>query len=76
MAEKLEKLKRIPLIGFFMDRSFFHYLWTGGAWTVLGVFLTWFFIDILKIPTIAASSVVIGGTFIARYVVFRLLKIM
>lgn len=76
MQEKLEKLKQVPVVGFFIDRSFFHYLWTGGVWTVLGIFFTWFFIDVLRIPTIIASSVVIGGTFILRYVAFRWLKIM
>lgn len=76
MQEKLEKFKKIPIIGFFAEKSFLHYLWTGGAWTILGIFFTWFFIDILKIPTIIASTIVIGGTFIARYIAFRLLKIM
>ena len=74
--ETLEKFKKTPLLGFFMEKSFLHYVWTGGAWTILGIFLTWFFIDILEIPTILSSTVVIGGTFILRYVAFRLLKIM
>lgn len=74
--DTLQKLKKMPVIGFFVEKSFLHYVWTGGVWTVLGIFLTWFFIDILKIPTILASTVVIGGTFILRYVAFRLLKIM
>lgn len=74
--DTLQKYKKIPVVGFFVEKSFIHYIWTGGAWTVLGIFLTWFFIDILKIPTILASTVVIGGTFILRYVAFRLLKIM
>ena len=74
--EAQQKLKKMPVVGFFMEKSFLHYVWTGGAWTILGIFLTWLFIDILKIPTILASTIVIGGTFILRYVAFRLLKIM
>lgn len=71
-----QKFKKIPVLGFFAEKSFLHYVWTGGTWTILGIFLTWLFIDIFKIPTILASTVVIGGTFVLRYVAFRLLRIM
>ena len=60
----------------FWDKSFFHYAWTGGLFTVLNIFLIWFLIDVLRIPTLISTTAVIGGTFIARYIVYRLLNIM
>lgn len=76
MDEKIQKLKKIPIIGFFMERTFFHYIWTGGFFTILSIFLIWFFIDILHFPTLMGSSISVGGIFILRYVIFRFLKIM
>ncbi len=59
-----------------LNTSFFHYVWTGGLFTFLNIFLVWFFIDIMKIPTLIASSGVIGGLFFIRYFVYRWLKVM
>lgn len=79
---KLEKkstidlLKKIPLVNFFWEKSFFHYLWTGGVFTVLNIFLVWLLIDFLKVPTIVSTTVVIGGLFVLRYVFYRWLKIL
>lgn len=79
MFDALKKLaallKGLPIIGFFMERSFFHYLWIGGAYSVLNIFLLWLLIDNFKIPTVISSTIVIGGTFILRYIVFRLFKV-
>lgn len=75
-SEKVSKIKNIPIIGYFWEKSFFHYFWTGGLFTVLNIFLVWLFIDILKIPTIVSSTIVIGGLFIIRYVVYKQFKIM
>ncbi len=61
---------------YFLNKSFFDYFWTGGLFTILNIFFVWLFIDIFKIPTIISSIVVIGGLFIARYVVYRWLKVM
>lgn len=61
---------------YFLNESFFHYFWTGGLFTLLNIFLVWLFIDILKISTIISSIIVIGGLFIMRYIVFKLLKVM
>lgn len=71
-----EKLKKIPIINFFWEKSFFHYLWTGGLFTLLNIVLLWLFIDYFKIPTLISSSVVIGGLFILRYVVYRIFEVM
>lgn len=60
----------------FWNKGFFHYFWTGGFFTFLNIFFVWLFIDIFKIPTIISSVVVIGGLFIARYLVYRWLKVM
>jgi putative flippase GtrA len=69
-------LKRIPVLGYFFEKSFFHYVWTGGFFTILNIFLVWLFIDVLGISTIVSSTVVIGGLFILRYIVYKLLKVM
>ncbi len=60
----------------FLNREFFHYFWTGGLFTILNIVLVWLFIDIFKIPTLISSTVVIGGLFIARYLVYRWLEVM
>ncbi len=61
-----------PFGKIFIDRKFFIYTCIGIFFAVFNVFLLWLFIDILKIPTVIASSVVIGGTFILRYVLFKI----
>lgn len=60
----------------FLNKSFFHYFWTGGLFTLLNIFLVWLCIDVFNIPTIISSSAVIGGLFIARFVVYRWLKVL
>ncbi len=70
-----EKIKRIPLVGYFWEPSFFHYLWIGALFSAANIFLLWLFIDIFKIPTLASSAIVIGGTFILRYVLFKTTKV-
>jgi len=60
----------------FYNRTFGHYVWTGGLFTVLNIFFVWLFIDILHVPTLLASSIVIGGLFIARFLVYRILRVM
>jgi putative flippase GtrA len=56
----------------FIDRKFFIYTCIGVFFAMFNVFLLWLFIDVLKIPTVIASSIVIGGTFIFRYVLFKI----
>lgn len=70
------RLRAIPVLGHFADKSFFHYFWTGGLFTLLNIFLVWLSIDIFHIPTIISSVVVIGGLFLGRYLVFRWLGVL
>lgn len=70
------KIEDLPVVRFFWKKSFFHYIWSGGIFTVLNIFLIWLFIDILKISTLISSIVVIGGLFIFRYIVYRILNVM
>ncbi|OGZ96334.1 MAG: hypothetical protein A3I44_05935 [Candidatus Sungbacteria bacterium RIFCSPLOWO2_02_FULL_51_17] len=67
--------KTSALVRYFFDRSFFHYLWTGGTLMVAQVFFLWVFIDVLRIPTVISSVVVVGGLLIVRYTLLRLLKV-
>jgi len=75
ILENESKIKKIPLVGYFWEKSFLHYAWISGLYSVLNIFLLWLFIDVLRIPTVVASVIVIGGTFVLRYVLFRFLKI-
>ncbi len=72
----LSFFKRIPVARYFAERSFIHYTWVGGFFSLISIILLWFFIDILKIPTLVASTLVVGGVFVGRYIFFRILKIM
>ncbi len=74
--ESESKIKKFSFVGYFWEKSFLHYAWISALYSVLNIFLLWLFIDILKIHTVVSSAIVIGGTFILRYVLFRLLKIM
>lgn len=71
-----DNLHAVPVLKHFADRSFFHYFWTGGLFTILNIFLVWLFIDILHIPTLISSTIVIGGLFFSRYLVYRWLKVL
>lgn len=71
-----DKIKEIPIIRNFWDKSFLHYAWGSGLFSLANIFFLWLFIDIIGIPTILSSIIVIGGTFILRYFLFRFLKVM
>lgn len=66
----VEKFKKI-----FFARSFFHYTWTGVIASVLQVFFLWLLIDMMDISTILASVLVIGVTFILRYLVLYMFDV-
>lgn len=76
MLDEKNKFARLPFIGLFFDKSFIHYTWVSIFFSLLNIFLLWLFIDVFSVRTVIASSVVIGGTFLLRYVIFRLFKIM
>ena len=67
-------LKRLKNL--FLNKKFGHYLWTSIFISVLNIFLLYLFIDIFGIPTIISSTVVIGSTFIIRYILFDFFKIL
>jgi putative flippase GtrA len=60
----------------FLGKKFFHYTWIGVFVSVLNIFLLWFLIDVLDIPTIISSTLVVAGTFVLRYFLFDSFKIL
>lgn len=60
----------------FYDRKFFHYTWIAIVISLLNIFFLWLLIDIFDIPTLIASTLVVLATFITRYVLFDLFKIL
>ena len=76
VERQANRLHTLPIVRHFADKVFFHYFWTGGLFTILNIFLVWLFIDILHIPTLISSTVVIGGLFFSRYLVYRWLKVL
>ncbi len=59
----------------FWDKKFFHYTWIGLLVSASNVFLLWLFIDIMGIPTIISGIIVVGITFIVRYLLLIFFKI-
>lgn len=62
---------RIGLI----KKQFLKYTYIQVVSAFLNIFFTWLFIDILLIPTIIATIFVVGGLFLARFVLFNLTKL-
>ncbi len=58
-------------IDFIKNHSFFKYSWVGAVFTVLNIGLVWLFIDVLHIPTIISSAVVVGGLFVLKYFFYK-----
>jgi hypothetical protein len=75
LSKKLSNIKTHPVISFFWDKAFIHYFWASVLFSILNIFLLWLFIDIMRIPTVVSSTVIIGGTFLLRFVIFKLLKV-
>lgn len=59
----------------FWDKKFFHYTWVSIVVSIGGIFLLWVLIDVLGTPTIVAGTVATAATFIGRYLLFTLFKI-
>lgn len=68
-------LKNLKGVRLFWDKRFANYTWIGIFISVLNIFLLWLFIDILDIQTVIASTLIIGVTFVLRYVLLTLFKI-
>ncbi len=65
------------IIKTFLTAKFYIYTYVGVLTTILTVILLWLTIDIMGIPTLLASSVIIFSTFILKYylyVKFKLIK--
>ena len=60
----------------FWDKKFLHYTWIGIFISLLNIFFLWLLIDIFDIGTVISSILVVGGTFILRYILFDLFKIL
>ncbi len=59
----------------FLDKKFIHYTWASLFISILNIFLLWLLIDIIDIPTVISSIIVVATTFIIRYVLFDFLKV-
>ena len=60
----------------FLDKKFFHYTWIGIAISLLNIFLLWLLIDIVGISTVVSATLVVVLTFVLRYILFDLFKIL
>lgn len=67
----IEKSSRIPFLRPFIRKEFLHYTWISIVISVLNIFFLWLFIDVFDIHTVLASVIVIGATFIGRYLWYR-----
>lgn len=73
--ENGQKIKEMPVLRHFWDKSFLHYTWVSALFSLANIFFLWLLIDVLKVPTVISSTIVIGGTFLLRYIFFKVLKI-
>jgi len=76
MPHWMERLRASKMGRLFLDKKFLHYTWTGALISLLNIFLLWLLIDVVNIPTVVASTLVIAGTFILRYVLFDFFKVL
>ena len=76
MLHWIERLRVTRVGRLFLDKKFVHYTWTGALVSVLNIFLLWFLIDVVNISTVVASTLVIAGTFILRYILFDFFKVL
>lgn len=72
----IASLRNTSICRLFLDKKFVHYTWIGVFISALNIFLLWLLIDELHIPTVLSSVLVIGGTFILRYILFDSFKIL
>jgi len=60
----------------FLDKKFFHYSWIAIFVSLLNIALLWLLIDLAHIPTIVSGVIVMVITFILRYVLYTLSKVL
>lgn len=71
ISKKMSGLRR-----FFLNKKFFNYTWIGIVVSVINIFLLWLLIDVVEMSTILASILVVIGTFILRYILFDLFRVL
>jgi putative flippase GtrA len=69
------RLGRSKFGSLFLDKKFAHYTWIGVFISVMNIIFLWLLIDILHIPTILSSILVVIITFLLRYVLFDKFKV-
>ena len=52
-------------------RNFIIYAIVGASISVTNIILLYLFIDILKISTVLSSTVVVGGTFLLKFFIYK-----
>jgi len=75
-SENKFKIEDIRIVKFFWNKSFLHYLWTGGLFTVLNIVLVSLAVDVLHFSAASSSSIIIGGLFLLRYILYRWIDVM
>lgn len=68
--------RKNPIGKLFLDKRFVHYTWASIFVSILNIFLIWLFVDIFHIHTIISTTIVVGMTFIIRYVFFDYLRVL
>ncbi|HEY4524547.1 MAG TPA: hypothetical protein VJL36_02205 [Candidatus Paceibacterota bacterium] len=63
------------LLSQFASRRFFNYFWISILISVINIIALWLLIDFLDVPTLLATTLVIGSTFIGRYILFNYFEI-
>ncbi len=76
MTKFIERARRNRIGRLFLDKKFMHYTWIGIFISLLNIFLLWLLIDIMGIPTVISSLLVVILTFVLRYVLFDSFKIL
>lgn len=59
------------IFGRFATRDFFNYFWISVLISLSNIIMLWILIDLLNISTIVSSVLVVGGTFVGRYILFK-----
>ncbi len=75
-SETKFKIRDFRIVKFFWNKSFLHYLWTGGLFTILNIVLVSLAVDVMHFSAASSSSVIIGGLFLLRYVLYRWIDVM
>jgi len=70
------RIHKSPIGRLFWDKKFVYYTWIGIFVSLLNIFFLWLLIDIVGISTIVSSILVVGVTFILRYILLIYSKVL